>query len=429
MSVPHKFRRLGDFAEYYSGMRKAPVMTLFVGGNHEASNYLSELYYGGWVAPNIYYMGAANVVDFGGLRIAGISGIWAKHDYMRGHFEKLPYDHATLRSIYHVRQYDVKKLLLLSQDRPIDIFLSHDWPRGIEQHGDVSTLLRKKPFFKSEVERNDLGSPANEQLLRMVRPRYWFSAHLHVRFEAIVDHVTDGQKRLLPEDTDWCSAIRRAQRVPMRSDDTRVDAAKNPDEIILDLEDEPQDITKSSNAAENCSVANPNEIQLDLDEFEDSFTTREELDVENALPEATKQSQAAGAVPPSRTTYTKTKFLALDKCVSNRQYLQILDICPELVLTNIPVTQVDFQLKYDQEWLAITRVMQKYYSSGRYQTSLPPEGELRRDVHAQMSWVQSHMTDLNISENFCITAPVHSATLKPDDSRIRLLAAKHTLIA
>ena len=35
----------------------APVLTVFIGGNHEASNYLQELPYGGWAAPNIYYMG------------------------------------------------------------------------------------------------------------------------------------------------------------------------------------------------------------------------------------------------------------------------------------------------------------------------------------------------------------------------------------
>jgi len=42
---------------YYSGEKKAPVLTIFIGGNHEASNYLQELPYGGWVAPNIYYLG------------------------------------------------------------------------------------------------------------------------------------------------------------------------------------------------------------------------------------------------------------------------------------------------------------------------------------------------------------------------------------
>ena len=52
-----------------------------VGGNHEAANHLWELHYGGWVAPNIYYLGAAGVVQFGGLRIAGLSGIFNPRHY------------------------------------------------------------------------------------------------------------------------------------------------------------------------------------------------------------------------------------------------------------------------------------------------------------------------------------------------------------
>lgn len=46
-----------------------------LGSIHEASNHLWELYYGGWAALNIYYLGAAGVVSFDDLRIAGLSGI------------------------------------------------------------------------------------------------------------------------------------------------------------------------------------------------------------------------------------------------------------------------------------------------------------------------------------------------------------------
>lgn len=61
---------------YYSGEKQAPILTLFIGGNHEASNFLQELPFGGWVAPNIFYVGYTNVLKFGPLRIAGISGIF-----------------------------------------------------------------------------------------------------------------------------------------------------------------------------------------------------------------------------------------------------------------------------------------------------------------------------------------------------------------
>lgn len=85
-------------------------MTIFIGGNHEASNHLQELSYGGWAAPNIYYMGLAGVINVGGLRIGGLSGIYKANDYVRGRHERPPYTEQTIRSIYHVRQLEVFRL-------------------------------------------------------------------------------------------------------------------------------------------------------------------------------------------------------------------------------------------------------------------------------------------------------------------------------
>jgi len=44
MSVPQKHMALKDFYKYYNGEKTAPIPTLFIGGNHEASNHLWELY-------------------------------------------------------------------------------------------------------------------------------------------------------------------------------------------------------------------------------------------------------------------------------------------------------------------------------------------------------------------------------------------------
>lgn len=66
-----------------------------------------------------------------------------------GHFERPPYNESDIRSIYHVREYDVLKLMQIEE--PIDIFISHDWPLGITEYGNWKKLLREKPFFKEEV--------------------------------------------------------------------------------------------------------------------------------------------------------------------------------------------------------------------------------------------------------------------------------------
>lgn len=94
-------------------MKVAPILTLFVGGNHEASNLLRDLYYGGWVAENIYYLGASGFVQVmkgdQSIRVGGISGIDKHYDFLKGYCERWPYvdDYNGLRSIYHIRQFDV----------------------------------------------------------------------------------------------------------------------------------------------------------------------------------------------------------------------------------------------------------------------------------------------------------------------------------
>ncbi|XP_030642794.1 lariat debranching enzyme [Chanos chanos] len=190
MAVPAKYRHMQTFYKYYSGEKKAPVLTIFIGGNHEASNHLQELPYGGWVAPNIYYMGYAGVVRYKGLRIGGLSGIFKSHDYRKGHYEFPPYSQETLRSVYHIRNIDVFKLKQIQ--KPVDVFMTHDWPQGIYYYGRTEQLLRKKPFLRQEVESNSLGSPAAAELLHHLQPSYWFSAHLHVKFAAVMQHQAKG---------------------------------------------------------------------------------------------------------------------------------------------------------------------------------------------------------------------------------------------
>nr|CCM14326.1 hypothetical protein, conserved [Leishmania guyanensis] len=225
MAVPDKYKVLGDFHKYYadvsdaSAVHKAqtaaPYLTIFVGGNHENSDLLAQESYGGFVAPNVFYLGHSSVVTIDDcLTIAGLSGIFKEPDYDRP-YPPRPYavNPMAKKSAYHVRRIEVEKLhayLRATQELRsssniettkvtpaaspaalppmVDLFLSHDWPVGITSYGDEAQLLRFKPYFKDDICRHALGNPHTMRLLQEAKAPYWFAAHLHCYFEATVAH-------------------------------------------------------------------------------------------------------------------------------------------------------------------------------------------------------------------------------------------------
>jgi lariat debranching enzyme len=84
------------------------------------------------------------------------------------------------------------------------MLLSHDWPQGIWNYGNAVQLLRTKPFLKEDMESGRLGSAPLMQLLRGLKPSFWFAAHLHVKFPAVLFHeefiVDDKIKRKRDDD-------------------------------------------------------------------------------------------------------------------------------------------------------------------------------------------------------------------------------------
>lgn len=176
----------------------APILTIFIGGNHEATNYLQELAYGGWVAPNIYYLGYAGVIKVDGIRIGGISGIFRDYNFEKGHFEFPPYDHGTMRSAYGIRSLEVFRLMQLTGK--FDIMLSHDWPEQIWEYGNKEQLLRFKPYFREDMESGKLGSGPCFDILTTLKPQHWYAAHLHCRFDALVRHNEEDSTKFVALD-------------------------------------------------------------------------------------------------------------------------------------------------------------------------------------------------------------------------------------
>lgn len=411
MSVPAKYRVLGDFHEYYSGTKTAPYLTIFIAGNHEAASYLWELYYGGWVAPNIYYMGAANVLRVGPLRIAGLSGIWKGFDYRKAHGERLPFGQGDVKSFYHVREFDVRKLLQIREQ--VDVGLSHDWPRGVEKHGDVEQLYRLRPMWKEESLDGSLGSVAAEYVMDRLRPAYWFSAHMHWKFSAVKSYPPPGKLEEAKPPAAHISQFDGAAE-SASTPAAPVAVAADPNEIDLDMDDEDEpapvngkdDTATTEDPADAPSTAVPEDL-------------RAQLPASFLKPKQTGPKGTPGQPVPPTITNTQVRFLALNKCEPKRDFLQVCDlhpVDPTHLDTYTPSSTADspntrYPLQYDPEWLAITRVFHPHLKIGDRTASVPAdEGEAvyLPLIEQERAWVKTNIEDkgkLDVPHNFSLTAP------------------------
>ena len=203
--------------------------------------------------------------------------------------------------------------------------MSHDWPQSIEHHGNLKNLLSCKKFLRSDVESGNLGSPPMMGLLKTLKPVWWFSAHLHVRYEAKVTHVPQSEQ----------------------TEGSEVKKVENPDEIVIDADSldiaAESAMPKPDSATALSTKENSDDINLDDQEIAESALPKPD----SAIASSTRQNPdeiilneeeitvEVPAVPVPETKVSKpptkkkpfTRFLALDKCLPKRKFLEVR-YCP-----------------------------------------------------------------------------------------------------
>jgi lariat debranching enzyme len=275
--------------------------------------------------------------------------------------------------------------------------VSHDWPHGIEQYGDVKDLVRRKPFFRQEISENAFGSPPAAHLLHTLQPLYWFAAHLHVKFHARVIHRNNIGSA---ESAGW-----------QLSADVAEGKGLIPSQVLNARIRSSSDNAKDSLEALTKELKDPSLVSV-LDEMKDGTT---------ALPSAaaaplTTQFLSPESLPCPNTmpdlTEQMTQFLSLDKCLPRKKYLAILHV-PVHYPSDSDACN-DSKLEYDLEWLAILRKTHHLAASSHpHRVQLPQmirsNGRTiypHQVTDADIAWVKERIgEDLTIPENFVPTLP------------------------
>jgi lariat debranching enzyme len=210
-----------------------------------------------------------------------------------------------------------------------DIFLSHDWPAGIEHQGNLNHLLKRKTFLKADIDKvrltqqvtgsdtdsisqGQLGSPPLRGLLQTLKPAWWFSAHLHVRYEARVVHVAGPPPNETVEKSTVPSGLNPDEIAIDDDEDTELaEPPVEEDKMVITDAPNANPVPDGTNNAPRPKV-NPDEIVLD----------DEDLEVE---PPAVPPPPAAvvHTVPSGGTSGQETRFLSLDKCLPRREFLEV----------------------------------------------------------------------------------------------------------
>lgn len=175
MSSPQKYRKLGDFKDFYSGKSSFPWQIWFIGGNHEPYGFLDQFPNGATITENCNYIGRVGLAKVCNKRILGMSGIFRQQTIQSrpsisrlNLFSNKDYIGFTEQEIFKALEFD-----------PIDILLLHEWPSGIASGYSLAEF--------NEVNNSEIGNEYFRYLIELLKPKTVFCGHMHVRYETQIN--------------------------------------------------------------------------------------------------------------------------------------------------------------------------------------------------------------------------------------------------
>jgi len=153
---------VGDLSEYID----QPLPTYFCIGNHEDHEVIESKVKTGQIK-NLHCLTPDKPIYFDQIKVLGLRGNYAESRFLKSRKE-----HPCLFLQDRRRHYNFEDFKIASQQVNINIFLTHETIQEME-------LIRRG---------RNVGRPEISELLKTLKPKFYFSGHIH---EAKVTNVLD----------------------------------------------------------------------------------------------------------------------------------------------------------------------------------------------------------------------------------------------
>ncbi|MBD2300626.1 metallophosphoesterase [Nostoc sp. FACHB-190] len=173
MSAPTKYKKLGDFPDYYSEKKFFPWPIYFIGGNHEPYGFLEQFPKGQKIINNCYYLGRVSSNIIKGLNVVGLSGIYQKDKFhsLRPHFLEI-YTKSNKEYIYF-NEDDIAQAI---DYKNADILLLHDCPSEIVNPSIIAEIIGFSIKYGDEI-----GNEFARMLVDLLLPKVVLCGHIHYK--------------------------------------------------------------------------------------------------------------------------------------------------------------------------------------------------------------------------------------------------------
>ncbi|MEW6736814.1 MAG: metallophosphoesterase [Acidobacteriota bacterium] len=175
MAAPSKYRKLGDFPDYFTGKLRFPYPLYFIGGNHEPYGFLDQLPSNSKIVENCYYLGRVGKVELAGLTIVGLSGIYREDKFTVTRPSIAEINRRSNKEYIYFTKDEVDKVLEFSTP---DILMLHEWPANIIDDSDHKEFEQ----LRHALGYDDVGNEYSRLIIEMLEPRLVLCGHMHKRY-------------------------------------------------------------------------------------------------------------------------------------------------------------------------------------------------------------------------------------------------------